>query len=321
MNTNWISKCEKCGTLYDKPVPYCINPKNGCLDYVIEKIEYPKEGGTWTHIVGMKYPFEGYPDHLTLGLNATVKRALISTVKLFTRIVRGNITNASIDWLSEVYEAEYEKYQIAENRLSRPAKEILRVGLKFATRPQEQKAVWCIAMFVEMDNAYRYRLQDILPLIDKKKPIRKEILRITDILTSREQNGIEWKWKMLRIVIGMILVKPHIKKTIKAMIDEIDMELIKPKPGDLYYMARYFDYNFQGLPYEIRASWKAQEDETYIPQELNPAKYANVDVRPNKFFYKMNEEDAEKLIELIKSRLQNLYKQNNVQGRMDNPNN
>ena len=290
--------------------PYCTNVESGCLTYTIQKIEYPETGGTYTHMIGFKYPFEGYPDHITLGLNATVKRAVISTLKLFFNSFKKKPTENLVNWLAEIYEAEYEKYQNAEKRLCRTAKEVLRVLLKFAKNDRQKKAAWCIAMFVEMDSAYRYRLQDVLSEFNKTNPIRKEVLRLIDLGLSREVCGIGWKWKMLRLAIGVALLIPSIKRTIRKMAEELVLDNITPNTSDIYYMSRYFDYNFQGLDYDVREAWKKQEDSTYIPPKIEAPEYANVSVKPNKFFYELSREDAEKMVDKVKGRLMEDYDKN-----------
>jgi len=310
-------ECKKCGTKYNTEQPFCTNVEGGCLDYTIQKIEYPKSGGTFTHIHGMKYAYNGYPDHLTLGQNATVKRALISTIKLAFKIWRHPI-QAPINWLAEVYEAEYEKFQIQEHRLSRSSKEILRVGRLFAKNDRQLKAAWCIAMFWEMDTAYRYRGQDILAELDQeaaKKNIGKEVMRLLKLGIGRELI-IRDKWKLFLWLAKIAMWIPAIRRTVKAMLLELKLPEIKPDISDKYFMARYFDYNFAGLPYEIRAAWKAQEDEDYVDPVIKVEEYANVHVNPNKFFYQLSPVMAEKMAEIVKSRILELHKKRNEQGRM-----
>ncbi len=302
--------CKKCNWEYPDE-EYCANPK--CLLYTIKKIEYPSTGGTKTYLIGMKYPFNGYSDYIVLGQNATVKRAVISTIKLAFNIFKHPI-QGSINWLAEVYEAEYEKYQIEERKLSRSSREILRVGRILAKTERQLKAVWCIVMFWELDFAYRYRGQDIFSLLNKDNLInvRKEVERLFEIGMSRETKGLESKWKVFKWALRIVLLVPSVKRTIKQFLSELNLEEIKPDINDLYYMSRYFDYNFCGLPYLVRKEWKKQEDETYIVPTIKPTEYCNVQVLPNKFFFELNEEEMEQMLEKVKGRLREEYKEKKV---------
>lgn len=306
--------CKKCNSEYPDE-EYCQNPT--CLIYTIQKIVYPSSGGTFTYLVGMKYPYEGYSDYIVVGQNATVKRAVISTFRLFYGIWLHPI-NTSINWLAEIYEAEYEKYQIEETRLSKSSREILRVLKSFAKNERHIKAVWCIVMFWELDFAYRYRGQDILSELNKDNlsNVKKEIERLFKIGMDREVKGLEVKWKIFRKALSIALLFPKVKKAARKFLFEINLEEIKPSINDLYYMSRYTDYNFAGLPYKIRKEWKKQEDEDYVPPIINPIEYANVDVRPNKFFFSLKENEMETLLENVKGRLREEYKKNE-QRRMD----
>ncbi len=309
--------CEKCGATFTREQqPYCTNPL--CLKFTIKEVEYPTTGGTLTHIVGFKYPFNGYPDHITLGLTATVKRAVISTAKLFINSFRHSPIKNAVNWLGEIYEAEYKNYQIEERKLSKSSREVLRVGLLTARkisdeqyRMRAEQVAWCITMFWEMDSAYRYRGQDIIPQINKYKlniNTRKEVMRLIEIGMKREQSGLESKWKVLKFLLNTMFMIPSVRKKIRGILMEINLDELKPDSSDLYFMSRYFDYNFQGLPYEVREAWKKQEDEDYVEPEIKAGEYANVDIRPNEFFYKLNKEEAEMMANKVKGRLLEAYK-------------
>lgn len=274
-------------------------------------IEYPQEGGTFTNILGFKHPHAGYPEKVTLGQNATVKRALISTVKIFFKVWRHPI-KSWIDWLADVYQADYIKHQIPENQLCRSAREILRVGRLFAKSEHELRALWCIVMMWEMDDAYRFRGQDVLAELKKENlnRIRKEVNRLLKIGMKREISVVE-KRRTMSFAVRLSLFIPSVRKFVKDFLNELNLEEIKPTTADLYWMTRYEDYNFAGLSYEIRLAWHKQEDEGYVPPTMKIEEYANIDIRPNEPFYKLKESEAKEYAQKVKIRIMEEYKKKN----------
>lgn len=298
--------CNKCNNEYPDTQPYCARPQ--CVLFTTYKQEFPPEGGKLTYMLGMKYPWKGYSDHIVLGQNATVKRALMASVRLLSNIFKSNLFDNVLRWISDIYEAEYEKYQYPEKELCKSSREILRTGKKFCdpNKPHHEKALWCIVMFWELDSAYRLRGQDILSEINKenlKKNVYKEVNRLIRLGVSREKAGLESKWNNFSKILRIIFFSKKFRETVKNILLELNIEEIKPDTGDLYWMARYFDYDFAGLPYAMRAAWKEEEDKTYIPPILHPKDYVSIDLRPNKFFYELDKEHIDLFLEKIKSRL------------------
>ena len=298
--------CPKCNGERPDRLPFCPNP--ACLAFTAYLTEKPATGGTLVHILGFKYPHKGWPDNITLGFNATVKRALISNIRFFFKNPFHPIKNA-IDWLAEVYDAEYIKYQLPEQELCESAREILRTGRKFTDTEKQFKALWCVVMFWQLDDAYKFRGQDVGENLNKdalQKNVRKEIIRLIKLGLSREVAQSEEhkkKWKYLLWIVSFILLFSNVKRMVRNFLMELDINKIRPDLIDRYWMSRYFDYDFNGETLETRWAWKLEEDKTYKEPILDPKIYARIDLRPNDYFYKLARPQVEEMTNEIKGRL------------------
>jgi hypothetical protein len=118
-----------------------------------------------------------------------------------------------------------------------------------------------ICFFLEADHAYKYRFQDIFSEINirefRKNPL-KEITRLLDIMIYRDSAGMKKKWMMLRKTLPMVyyyakIFNRKLYKQIIKMVEELDIEKIKPTKEDIYWMNDMkSDYNFRGLSAESR---------------------------------------------------------------------
>jgi hypothetical protein len=125
----------------------------------VEKVEFPKEGGTFTYLEGHPYPFPGFPEQRFVQKTALIK-ALIPAL---CRGAKYLINSDKID----------------PKRYSRPVREIYRLFNLLIEREKDQgnKDKWTqirdvVCYILEFDNAYRFRLQDVLKEInlDEIKP-------------------------------------------------------------------------------------------------------------------------------------------------------
>lgn len=339
--------CPKCKTEYPDG-QHCQNASAGCLNYIYNNLRYPDEGGTFIDIIGFKYPYPGYPEKYALGQNATIKATIIGTIRLaskkpFRKLLfplifsKKKAIKELIGWLSRIYRVDFQKYQkdvggVDGKRFCRVAREILRMGLWFANkiddedyRNQAIDVVWCICMIIEMDGAYRFRLIDVLSALNQSNLLenpRKEIARLMKIYLERENPGtpnrpesqIRKAILITSAVKYLLLLSPMFVMFAKDFLLALDLNEIKPTTADLYWMSRYYDYKFAGLDWQIRAAWRREEEKDWKPPilaEQKPETLANVDVRPNSMFYKLDEYNAKKLADNVKNVLLKDYKQKN----------
>lgn len=314
------------GHEYPEENPYCA--RNECLTHEIRKVvEYPAiPSGIHTYIAGYKYPYKGYPDPNVVGQTASVKRAVMSSLRLATKspfryavplffvlppFLKRKAFKYLVFWLAELYEADFEKKQLyPDAKFCDMCREFLR-ALREVTRGIEEpeyrhridQAIYCVVMFLEFDSAYRFRAQDILPLINKealKKNARKEIVRVMRE-GMRRDNSIPEKWKIISWIANMALFfSPMVRNALRDIFLELDMEKVAFDKYDLYFIADRFDYNFMGKTYWERIGIREKENEGWVEESVDPNTEASIALYPNPLFYKLTREKAEEMAESVR---------------------
>jgi len=118
-------------------------------------------------------------------------------------------------------------------------------------------------MILEHDTFYRFRVQDVLPELNKKwlkENPRKEIKRIIDILFSREK-GVVYKWRGLEKILMFILRFRQLQDFIVKFLLEIDLEKIRFDEADWYYVLDISSYLFGGTTHQERLEVLKRLDE------------------------------------------------------------
>ena len=111
--------------------------------------------------------------------------------------------------------------------------------------------IFCAIM--QFDPAYRYRIQDMLEIIDKKEFERnpyKEIIRLWKIFRERSPGGYltDSKGIKLQYLIWILRLNPWIMKELKEFIRNVDIEKVKLSKEDWYWCCRqYEEYHFRGI--------------------------------------------------------------------------
>jgi hypothetical protein len=121
-----------------------------------------------------------------------------------------------------------------------------------------------ICLFLETDNAYRFRVQDSFGLVKKTLDGDKEFIRILDILISREtESGVPNKWRMIKTgsKIAFFFI-PKLKRFMTRFLNNLDTSKVEMDDADWFYCLTYHSYNFSGFSKKERyATRKAINEE------------------------------------------------------------
>jgi len=121
-----------------------------------------------------------------------------------------------------------------------------------------------IALFLEYDNAYRFRLQDILVLksnVAARKNIKKEVSRLFDILIERETSGPQAeKWEKTRKIILLLLRLKIFREYFTSILINIHPAEVMIDENDWYFCLRRKSFNFKGKTLEERLKIKDEID-------------------------------------------------------------
>lgn len=115
-----------------------------------------------------------------------------------------------------------------------------------------------VYLFLEFDNAYRFRIQDLMENLKKenlKKDTIGEIKRLLNLLIEREnpEVGIRYKWRVIKaIVLFALKLNKQIREFVRDVLLELDIDKVKLDKDDWYFCLRRFTYQFRGMPFDQR---------------------------------------------------------------------
>ena len=111
------------------------------------------------------------------------------------------------------------------------------------------------SFIIDIDSAYRYRLEDLLSETTKElllKQPRKEIKRLIKLNAEREPKHVGLKLKMVANFILVFLLIPAFKNKFKQVIATCEFKNLQFDQADYYWAMMNKDYNYTGRSYEER---------------------------------------------------------------------
>ncbi len=289
------------------PTDAFVNPPSPFGDqkklklHFIEKVEHPPEGGFLSYRRYQKFPFKGtvFPEGLMMvnvpkrllrdGARIAAKTWWLWGWWLLIPYVRRYVL-----WLFAHEYATYSfhfinRYYVKPDWCCTCVREFYRVSqnifwddrLSERERWSIYKILLALGLFLEFDDSYRYRFQDMMGALDKQaflKSPSKEISRLFAVLKARGQTeigddsvatrlqGLVWLAR-----VGFLLF-PAFKRKAIQFVREADLKKLALDEGDYYHCMVRPDYNYRGVPFGVRLkerqdidgeNWAKQIDNTY----------------------------------------------------------
>ena len=234
----------------------------------IDKIYFDDKGGILTYMEGHKYPYRGFPFvefvqdmdklkkvsrlfmsgiyHNLKGDNKLKLLSLLPALWLFKKLLKS--------WVYMIWSC-VDRFKVKFASYSQPEREIYKtLSKKMKKETAKEKELReqirdILCMFLEFDNAYRFRFQDLMLDLDKKafknKPF-KEVDRLLNLLIEREIiREMKDKWVLIKKVgIPLIKTDKFFKNLMIYFFSNINIEEIKLSVEDRYYCAIRDDFNF-----------------------------------------------------------------------------
>lgn len=183
------------------------------------KIEYIRGVGMFNYYQGTPYPAKGfvYPEAM-FALNQ-MKRFTLEVLKVSKNpIVFAGLVVARKQALASyntLFDKVFGDHSVKNEYLCHSAYAV-EAFLLYVMK--DEKFAHNVAQFVEYDDAYRYRFQDIITELDveafKKNP-RKELDRLVKLMDSREgQKGVFAKLQTALKLAKILLLVPSIRKSV-----------------------------------------------------------------------------------------------------------
>ena len=144
------------------------------------------------------------------------------------------------------------------------------------------RCVLFIGLFLEGDDSYRYRVQDIAYLLNKesfKKNPTKELQRLIGIFFERDIDarnpksehggGMRVRFVTWAKALPWVMRIPSIKRNMNLFIEHLDLEKCRLDDGDFYQCLLRYDYNYRGMDYEHRFGLRMKIDQEYAKMKEN----------------------------------------------------
>jgi hypothetical protein len=286
-----------------KAVNGAFGDMEGCTG-LLEDVIKPPEGGIYVKLYGCKQLMKGYPERdivegfsLAKSMVSVVPKEILAKNPLFllamgltmlfnrkkfihylhvyfgtiyiNEIDKLNIPNISYNRVSQ--ELRRAMYQTIENLSPTNGELVLHRNWE-AVRKEELREFLAsftefLCLFMELDSAYRFRLQDALMLFDQekaKKNVVKEIGRVFKIMEDRENPGSNMKDKarsVSRLIRFFLIFSPSLRRWVKAYLLELDLKRIDFDEADIYFTLQRSNWLVRGIPLEERIKEKQRIDQ------------------------------------------------------------
>lgn len=269
----------------------------------VEEVTYPKEGGKLTKFYGVDFLFKGYPEErITEGLaigkalysyipTETVGKSLILKLTgLFMWLfARKTLIHCLRAYTNSVCTKLIDKLGIPETHYNGITREIKRtvwkitkeisggsdeefLGLRNDVREKNTKlekfelirnVTEFFCLFIEHDNAYRFRFQDIVSSISKEEveeSVYAATKKIFDILIERDHQ-VKYKWILFRrIVLPAVFLFPSVRRMIRKFFLELDFSKVTFDEHDRFFCLNRSGYDFFGVSYLDRLEERKRID-------------------------------------------------------------
>lgn len=232
-------------------------------------IMYPKEGGMFVYLKGLKYPTSGFPFPEACQAVNNVKRVLIGQLRFLAANPLGALPflrrkNLS-SWLREfvtVADSILSQFYLQDKRYSRACRQIRRFTESFLKKIHIDDGVAesfakNFAMMFEFDNAYLFRVQDLANETTKERLLKnpiKEFKFMLDLLGERDPRiTMKERFGSAVKLLRLAFFVPGIKKAFKEALKEIDFTKIQMDEADRYHVLRWDKYDFFGQSFKERS--------------------------------------------------------------------
>ncbi len=240
---------------------------------------YPPEGGIYVHYHQLPYPKKGFPYPEAVHMNDVLKRVTMTMVKSIATkdMLIPFITMALMPWKKKMRIVN--KFLENYNRIGdwllvghylKPERctnfvRSLRVSLDWFLDEFEidetvkSNFIRIFCMIIEYDDAYRYRLEDILTETTKEKLLdnpKAEIRRLKNIYIAREKTQAMDGFVTIFNLFEKALLHPKVRRAFRYSIEFLrdeEFKMMQLDNADRYHVLLRNEYDYLGRTYEDRA--------------------------------------------------------------------
>lgn len=248
----------------------------GQVFYITDHIDFYSIGGIRQYIKGAQYPQKGLASPEILASLNIAKRVFVGLIKLSQKwvflpslLLIGVIPHfmrvRAIQGILEVFNSIsgriLEDVYLKTEHMLESSKEIYFLTHNFLyaygiSEIESTRTARVIGAFIEFDNAYRYRLQDLFHSTTKEKMISKpvkEVNRLIKLSKERDSEGVSEKFVGVLRILSIFLLLPSFRKAFKTAIESSSFHNLQFDESDIYYISMRNDYDYLGEDVEVRS--------------------------------------------------------------------
>lgn len=254
-----------------------VNPANevwqNSVTYIPERAEYIEGVGNFVFYHGVPYPSKTVAPPQAISAVNGVKRLFLSSLRLVTskqaivpilslflmgRKRRGILLTNALKGFNDTSNMIVSPFRLVDGSYCKLVKELrafideLLVSFGVDREVAHETSEY-IGMMFEYDNAYRYRIQDVLNEADPDRLVRDfptEAKRLILLQESREvigkEYGVTGKFQSGVRALNYLWYVPSLKKALKRAIGFMRFENVQLDASDIYHTLLYNDYNTMG---------------------------------------------------------------------------
>ncbi len=225
----------------------------------VDKIDC-KQGGILIWYKGVKVPRKGFPYPEAVVSMNLCKRVLMEGLKSVSVWSLMKPSKLLASYLHVCYR-EIEPHILKDEYLTPFARELKKAVCVFLNEmgisaDDSYRFAKVFSAILEYDDAYRFRVQDLLTESSKESLLkcpRKDFKRLLGIFRERETyKGLDRKFSLMTGILSLGLYLPKVRKAYNKALECVDFSQMQFDADDRYWMHYRSDYMFFGESYEIR---------------------------------------------------------------------
>lgn len=265
--------------LYDDKITASIKEQQ--VTNIHDHVEYVPFVGSLIFVEGAEYPKKGFPTPESVWATNQIKIVFTEGVRLLCKpsfVISFLLTWNKINLIENILQS-YNKislkalrpYLLKDIYMIPTTRSINNIVLIFLTELGINQNIasdfaFFIAHIFEYDDAYRYRIQDIMTNTSSgslKFNVRNELSFLVNLFRLREvDHFVATKFNRIISILSWLLLIPSVKKAFIKAIDG-NIEGMHYDEADWYWVSQRNDFLFGGMTYEERFSKL-----TKVPKQL-----------------------------------------------------
>lgn len=237
-------------------------------------VSFPKTGGIFSHYLGalhpekgMKFPQVGYAMNIVkknvlglLGLSSSKWMALpVLGFLLIPWKVKITILDQFLGRFTESAHIVMQTFYLHKRFYCPAAKGVWQLIYLFLrelgfSQIVCQRISEMLAAFIQFDDVYRYKVQDVFTMTTKERLLenpRREVLNLLGLYVRRERADAS-KLGSIAAILSWVLLVPKVKRAFQEAVRLTDINKIKYDEADMYFTLIKGQYDYMGLPVEMR---------------------------------------------------------------------